>query len=358
MKFPLMFAALVVACGSPSQGGDRHGTRTAALYEDDEMNCGAEGYACVGGRECVSSRCEPAWIEMEDDGAPTPRGKAGAGVVDGKYVVFGGCTSTVGTPSAEASGGKYDPSNDTWDIMDDLEEGRAQLTSVSTPSGIFLSGGLSTCWDGASTGPGMEALFAFDGDWTRLPFPNAPSPGYDSSLVWMDREEGSGLFQFGGSNEFSSFLSSASSLYLGEAWENVDSTVGSRGGTYSSFFDNGMVHVWGGGEDSGLLFDTDHKKWYEWTLPSGTPDFDLVSTGGSPPRFADDGRRLYYLSADEHVLIFDRETQSWEDDSPTVPSGYCPEGATAWVGGEVVVWSGLCGGTFSSVGARYQPPAP
>ena len=35
------------------------------------------------------------------------------------------------------------------------------------------------------------------------------------------------------------------------------------------------------------------------------------------------------------------------------------EGAAAWTGSELIMWSGMCGYTeFSTVGARYQPPAP
>jgi hypothetical protein len=76
-------------------------------------------------------------------------------------------------------------------------------------------------------------------------------------------------------------------------------------------------------------------------------------------RFADDGRRLYFLKATNVVTIYDRASSSWvADDTAPMPAGFCMEAAAVWTGSELVAWSGSCGGAPVSVGGRYQPRAP
>jgi hypothetical protein len=76
-------------------------------------------------------------------------------------------------------------------------------------------------------------------------------------------------------------------------------------------------------------------------------------------RFADDGRRIFFLTAANVVSVYDRKASSWlANDTAAMPSGFCVETAAAWTGSELVAWSGSCGGTPVSVGGRYQPAAP
>ncbi len=351
------------SCSSTPEAKDR-GTASnkAALYESDDSNCGAEGYACVGGRTCSDSRCLPAWIEMDETSAPTARAVAGAGFVNEKYIVFGGCTSISGV-SAEASGGSYDPTMDVWSTLPTLNEGRAQFATVTTDFGVYAFGGISTCFNGTAEGPGFEALFDIYNPWTNLPASGVPSARYGTSLTWNKSSvasDGSGLFVYGGADAVNSSLATGGSLDLGENWRGITSPLadGARSNTFSTFFNKGILHVWGDGDD-GLLYDTKNGSWFDWSLPSGTPDFDAIQTyAGTNARFADTGDKILVISSNNDVLIYDKESQSWMTDTQDVPMGFCAEGATAWTGTEMITWSGVCGGTISTVGARYQPPAP
>lgn len=57
--------------------------------------------------------------------------------------------------------------------------------------------------------------------------------------------------------------------------------------------------------------------------------------------------------------MYDRQTDSWSVDAlAAAPEGYMQDGATEWVGSEMIVWSGFDGNAFSEIGIRYQPPAP
>jgi hypothetical protein len=128
------------------------------------------------------------------------------------------------------------------------------------------------------------------------------------------------------------------------------------------FVDGDHIRVWGGGPygnaPSGLQYSAGTKAWSSWDLPANTPTL--------PKHYADDGRRIYFLSATSsacphsvEVLIYDRATSSWQPkDSSAAPDGLLADAPAAWVGSELIAWSGNCGSGASTVGARYQPPAP
>lgn len=357
MKYSLFIFVFICACSSAD---GNIGSSKQALYESDDNNCGALGYACVAGRTCTNSRCAPAWISMETEGSPSARGFASAAFLDGKYVLFGGCDSTSGTPAALSSGVTYDISNNTWGSSTPvLNQARALSSVVTTDAGIFVFGGVPTCYDGSVVNSGLEVLYSLSDSWSSIQTNLEPSGRFGSSLIWT----GDDLIVYGGSQPFSAAVSSGALLSLGSAWKDISCPLSGceRGGQFAAFFDNGMLHVWGGGPygsaPDGLLYDIDHKTWYNWVVPTNTPDFTEVQPV-TAPSFADDNRRLYYLSDNGHVLIFDRKTQSWTDDNSSPLTGFCAQAAAAWTGSELVAWGGFCNGNLSSVGGRYQPPAP
>jgi hypothetical protein len=359
-KWILLFPIACACSSSDATRLDTHppssnsiGTSSLALYEDDESNCGAEGYACVGGRECVESVCSPAWIEMEDDGAPAGRAKAGAAFLDGKYVLLGGC-STVSTQNAAlTSSVSYDLSNDTWGSAPSLATGRAQFATQSTKSGVFIFGGIGTCYNGTASGPQLDVLHSLGGSWSGVISPDVPSARYNPSLALTD----SVLSVFGGSDSVNATLGTGSTLSIGGSWQDIECDLSgcSRGASFFSFVDDNVLHVFS--DSGGLLHDFENHQWYNWVLPSGTPTVASI-TDGDPPRFGDDGHRLYVLANDDTVRIFDRSTQAWVTDDATPPSGFCSEAASVWTGSELVAWGGKCDSALSTVGGRYQPPAP
>lgn len=352
-----LVGALSLSCSS-EQSGERTSLARDASYEDDEDNCGAEGYVCVAGRTCVDYRCDPPWIEIEDMGAPTDRGAAAAGFIDGKYIVFGGCAAAPpGSTGALSSSGIYDPEYDSWSAGPALPSGRLGLAAVSTDAGVFINGGLGTCWDGGTTGYGLSVLYDLGGDWVEIPAADAPEARYSSSLTWT----GDKLFVFGGATSGSGAVATGGILGLGSAWKGTTCEVENcaKGSYFASFYDRGLIHVVGDNGPTGSLYDIEHDAWYGWEFPTSTPDFATdITPGGFQVRYADDGQRVYFVGNSGHMWIYDRNTEEWIDDPTSPPSGLCNEGATAWTGSELIVWSGVCGGTISSVGGRYQPPAP
>jgi len=141
-------------------------------------------------------------------------------------------------------------------------------------------------------------------------------------------------------------------------WADASCSLANCQRNYGSvILDEGYIRIWGGGggsAPSGLEYSVSGGSWAAWTPESGFP-----SAYGMP---ADDGRRLYFpnggCSSSIEILIFDRQTQSSTTDAQSSPAGLASGGSIAWTGSEVVLWSQTCGSSTSSVGGRYQPPAP
>ncbi len=332
---------LLLLCSCSSVAHEPAGSSSQSLYEDDEENCGALGYACVGGRECVESRCAPAWLPMVVQDAPTPRGGAEAVSIDGKYVVFGGCSVPAGSHSqAESSAALYDPESDVWYPYPSLSRGRAYFASVMTDYGVYGVGGMSTCFDADTSHrlSSLEVMYPGSDSWLGID-PGGLSPAYSLNANFI----GGMLLAFNGIQD----APASESRLLGVgSWSVVECNYMCGTGSTPSFVDGEYVYVWGGGK-----FYSPTRTWSSWTLPMG-------SSGKFSNRYADSGDLVYYVH-DDHVSVYDKIGDEWlADDESSVPMGLCEEGATAWTGSEMLVWSGLCDSEYSSVGGRFQPAAP
>jgi hypothetical protein len=346
-------------CGaSETQCGDRCVNLATASND-----CGACGYACVHGRDCVSGRCTPAWLPLETTNAPEPRSAHAAVTVDGKFIVLGGTLTGAAAVNTSAA---YDLASDEWTDLAPLNSARCGHEAVSTGAEVLTFGGLTNCSNGTTVGPGLER-FAPDtgaGTWSTLTVSGAPSIRYGSSATWT----GSALFVYGGGdNVLPTLATGALFTPSGPAWSDascwlaqcdrsagvmfVDGTaVRFLGGSYNPVYPTPPEAILDA--TAGLSYDLAAGTWSSWAYPTGT-------TEHLARRFADDGRRIYFLKATDVVTVYDRQSSSWlESDTAPMPSGFCTNAAAAWSGSELIAWSGSCSGTPTNVGGRYQPAAP
>ena len=363
----LVLVGVTASCSVSNDGSGGQNTTSSATkpvlipqdYTDDDDNCGAAGWVCQGGRTCTDSLCSPAWLEMSETDAPDFRAKGGAGYINDTFVVFGGAASNAldGTPLATA--GAYDPSTDAWSSFPSLQESRCQFSVVSTINSLFVVGGINPCFDGTTVGPQTEVIYPSQTSWITMD--NESPNAYSMGMTYLD----DGLFIFGGEDNTLPARASAFILTLGSNWEDVSCSLSNcaRSGVFSIFRDGPFVRSFGSNSyDSsadGLLFDINSKIWSSWIVPDGTPDFETVSPDGDVPSFVDTGDRLIYLNyTNNDILIYNKSTLTWSEDTSSPPSGFCQDAASAWTGFEMVSWSGLCDGTVSEVGGTYQPAAP
>lgn len=363
MKKILFLIAILVGCASSTEqryhNNDVSNKKSALDLTDDPDNCGVEGYVCVGGRTCISSRCSPSWIGMTTTGAPAARGKSAAVSMDGKFVMSGGCESADAYSAATATSYIYDPNLDSWDTFYSMNTSRAQHSMVSSNTSIFVVGGLGTCFDGNATGPGLEMFFPGNSSWITFYSLGTPLT-YNIGAVWTGRS----VFTFGGSGNGYPTTATATEFSLENGWKDITCLMSGceRSGEFNVFMDGDNVRTIGGhniygNAPNGLLFNVKTKRWDQWNIPATAPDFNAIA-GHDPPRLADGGDRVYFPSSAGTVFIYNKNTGYWTEDAlDTPPTGFCQEAATAWVGKEMIAWGGVCSGVLSSVGGRYQPPA-
>jgi hypothetical protein len=330
----------------------------------NEEHCGKCEYPCVNGRQCESGRCTPAWQPMSSVGAPASRLNHAAAFVAGKYVVLGGCAEWNG-PALDSTGA-YDPASDTWTATAPLKSARAHHAAVSTGTQIYTFGGLSTCANASTLGPGLERFVPnnFSGTWTTITATGEPSLRYNTNITWA----GGTVLVYGGSAlDLPTSATGARFAPGSSEWTDASCELTFCDRLSVGMFTEGNVVHFMGGEynptyptytgssaraTSGFSYDLDTGMWSTWPHPDNTP----IIAGGPA---ADDGRRLYFPTGDAETHIYDREVGWLPIDYSVPPPGMCvPSSAYVWSGTEVIGWGASCTVGADPVGGRYQPAAP
>src|SRR6266852_4446532 len=111
--------------------------------------------------------------------ASTPRSNAGAGVINGKLYVVGGCLNSDCTTSALGTLEVYDPSHDSWTPDASMATARAQAAVAAVGGKLYAAGGFSE----SGTLTSVEVYDSTLNTWSPAASMPAPRSGAIASVV-------------------------------------------------------------------------------------------------------------------------------------------------------------------------------
>jgi N-acetylneuraminic acid mutarotase len=297
-----------------------------------------------------------SWERVTGTNAPSPRMGHTAVWTGSEMIVWGGCAmrndactiAPVGT-----SGGRYNPLTDTWTATSQTAAplGRVSHTAIWTGSEMIVWGGET---ESGVTAAGARYKPSTDA-WTATKALPASMARLDHSAVWT----GSQMIVWGGASAalFGTYYNTGA-MYnpATNAWRTISAT-GAPAARYqhSAVWTGRQMIVWGGAQNStfdttGGLYNPRTNTWSPVSTvnaPPGKVDFGAVWTGS---------QMLIWGGQDPRGARYNPTTNTWtpisQANAPSSRDGH----AAVWTGAEMLVWGGVDitsnGGTNS--GARYN----
>jgi len=306
-------------------------------------------YLNSGGRYDPST---DTWSTTSMGAAPSARSLHTAVWTGSKMLIWGGRVAN----GLTNSGGRYDPSSDTWTSTSmgaNAAPARDGHTSVWTGSTMIVWGGRGASSSNLNTGGRYDPL---TDTWTSTSVgANVPTARYDHTAVWTESE----MIVWGGSSN-TQFSENTGGRYDPATDQWLATSVGpnaAAGRTYHTavWTGNEMI-IWGGwvGQftSNGGRYDPATNSW----TPTSKGTVPLLRT---IPKYVWTGTELIVCGTADNggspVTIGGRylpSTDSWlpmalDPNTPTNVSNSVAE----WSGKEMLLW----GGSVGSTGVRYNP---
>jgi len=281
--------------------------------------------------------------------APSPRGYH-TGVWTGtEMIVWGGNILGGSGDGWTNTGGRYNPSTDTW-------------TATSTGSNAPTIGLPTAVW----TGTEMIVWGAFGGEssgrydpttdtWAAMSTLGVPAGSLGYTAVWT----GSAMVVWGGYKDYTYYNTGGRYDPVTDTW-TATSTVGAPSGrAFHTAVWSGSVMVVCGGYyvargDDGYYHDIHPNTGgrYDPVTDTWTP----TSSVGAPPFGATavwTGNVMVVWSGANVGGRYDPATDTWTAMS-TVGAPTLSNYRAVWTGQEMIVWGGFWGGTYTTTGGRYS----
>ena len=295
----------------------------------------------------------PAWTTGATLNAPGARNSHGAVWTGTAMLVWGGVNGT--TPTA--TGGSYDPANDSWTPIATVNAPAARRghALVWTGERMLVWGGLGDTYlgTGASYSPTNQL-------WTPLTTLGAPAERVGQASAWT----GARLFIFGGRNDNGLLSDGASYDPLGDLWitlPTTDAPSARRNATATWCGDR--VIVWGGETDAGetdsgaalpMTGGVTHGAWTALSTvnaPLGRQGHTAVWTG---TRLIIWGGKVGGVAVNDGAS-YDPQTDTWTALPTTGAASARGSHAAVWTGREMVVFGGEDAFGALGTGAGYDP---
>ena len=293
------------------------------------------------------------WTPISTTNAPTARSAHGAVWTGNAMVVWGGYTGDP-YPDDLDTGGRYDPTNDSW----------TPTATLGAPAprawhGTIWTGTQMIVWGGENNATRFNTGGRYDPShdvWTPTSTSGTPEARTGASAVWT----GAAMIVWGGSTGYGSTGSGGRYDPTTDSWAPT-STSGAPSARYgqTAVWTGSRMIVWGGIDETGYNLQSGGR--YDPTTdtwsPTSTPEapaprgrHTAVWTGTRMIIWGGNGAGFLSTGA-QYDPLFD----TW---TPTSISG-APDGrmdhTAAWMGSRMLVWGGSAGNVLMRSGGLYDP---
>jgi N-acetylneuraminic acid mutarotase len=307
-------------------------------------------YSNSGGRYDPTT---DTWAAISTTDAPTGRAAASAVWTGNEMIVWGGYSFDIysGIYSYFGTGGRYDPQADSWVPA-------SPPLSGGNPTAIW-TGSEMIVWGGGVSNTGVRYSPATD-NWISTSTINAPSARSGHSAVWT----GSKMLIWGGWNGGGSFFNSGGRYDpTTDSWAATSTTNAPAGrDLHTAVWTGSEMIVWGGTNgmhavDTGGRYNPITDIWAPTSTtnaPGGRARHKAVWTGTQMIVW---GGALDGFFITDTGGRYDPSTNSWMATSTLNVPDARYEHTAVWTGNEMIVWGGttICPPCYSYTGGRYNP---
>ena len=310
--------------------------------------------------------------------APAARFRHSAVWTGTQMIVWGGLNSIGTAPDALNTGGRYDPSTDTWlpTSTTGAPSGRASHTAVWSGSEMLVWGGGYVVYQGEYDNQGDGAKYnPLTDTWTPIAINNAPDARGFQTAIWT----GNRMIIWGGhqnfwkSSSWGPYIDRSTNFSTGASYNptaNTWSLISASGAPSArvrplAIWSGSEMIIWGGGDETGPLnsggrYNPTANTWTSIATagaPSPRYSCSLVWTGSRMIVWGGDAGGATYLN---DGFSYNPAANTWTPinglNGPTPRTSH----TSVWTGTRMVVWGGSDGWagiipTFPEFGGRYDP---
>jgi hypothetical protein len=305
------------------------------------------GFDVSGVRVNTGGRYDPStdsWTSTSTVNAPDTRGDEASVWTGTEMIIWGGVCCDCGGPCIfRNTGGRYNPSTDTWvaTTTTGAPEGRGDPTAVWTGTEMIVWGGnasFAVTNTGGRYNPNTDS-------WIATSTTDAPSARVEHISVWT----GSEMIVWSGNDFFHFTVTGGRYNPLTDSWMATGTTNAPEGrDSPAAVWSGTEMIVWGGGAfaevfNTGGRYNPFTDTWTATSVvnaPDGRRAPAVVWTGGEMivwgGYFSNGRRNRYFNTGGRYDPITDSWLATTMTDAPDSRTGH----TAVWTGGEMIVWGG------------------
>jgi N-acetylneuraminic acid mutarotase len=301
---------------------------------------------------------DDTWAATSLTNAPVPRSEHTAIWTGSEMIVWGGDWYYQGSNHLLNTGGRYDPSTDSWTAtsVTNAPAGRVAHRAVWTGTEMIVWGGELLDGSALNTGgrynPGTDS-------WTTTNTTNAPTAREGHTAIWT----GSEMIVWGGANNNIGYLNTGGRYNPStDSWIATSTTnAPTAPNAHTAIWTGNEMIVWGGYNgnigylNTGGRYNPSTDSWIDTSTanaPISRYDHTAVWAGGEMIVWGGYNSATNVLNTGGR---YNPSTDSWVPTSITIAPVPRESHTAIWTGNEMIVWGGFGPSNAWNTGGRYNP---